>query len=131
LSRASGGGTEFILKPALARRTRTSTGARTGWLGLRSRSSSHRTLTDRDAAELIRGIRGFRLLEGFHGYPAAGLLTATPGDRLSGTQVGEVLRLRRSFEIGDLAVIDWKAAVVVELDGDLGDVLFVLELANL
>ncbi|MFO0796583.1 MAG: GNAT family N-acetyltransferase [Gemmataceae bacterium] len=28
-------------------------------------------LTDRDAAELVRGIRGFRLLEGYRGHPAA------------------------------------------------------------
>jgi acyl-CoA synthetase (NDP forming) len=28
-------------------------------------------LTDRDAAEMVRGIRGFRLLEGYRGHPAA------------------------------------------------------------
>ncbi len=62
---------------------------------------------------------------------AAGLLTATPGDRLSEQQVTDALRLRRSFENSDLVVVDWDAALVVELDGSPEDVLFVLELANL
>jgi hypothetical protein len=61
----------------------------------------------------------------------AGLLTETPGERLSETQVADVLRLRRSFENSDLVVIDWDAALVVDLDGYAADVLFVLELANL
>src|SRR5262249_41571176 len=30
-------------------------------------------LTDRDAAEMIRSIRGFRLLQGYRGHPAADL----------------------------------------------------------
>jgi acyl-CoA synthetase (NDP forming) len=30
-------------------------------------------LTDRDAAEMVRGIRGFRMLEGYRGHPAADL----------------------------------------------------------
>jgi acyl-CoA synthetase (NDP forming) len=30
-------------------------------------------LTDRDAAEMVRGIRGFRLLEGYRGHPPADL----------------------------------------------------------
>lgn len=61
----------------------------------------------------------------------AGLLTKTPGDRLSSAQVAEVLRLRRSYENTDLVAIDWDAALVVELEGTAEDVLFVLELANL
>jgi hypothetical protein len=61
----------------------------------------------------------------------AGLLAETPPDRLSEPQVEEVLRLRRSFEVTDLVVIDWDAALVVDLDGTSDDVLFVLELANL
>jgi hypothetical protein len=61
----------------------------------------------------------------------AGLLTETPAERLSEAQVAEVLRLRRSFENTDLVVIDWDAALVVDLDGYAEDVLFVLELANL
>lgn len=61
----------------------------------------------------------------------AGLLTETPADRLSAGQVADVLRLRRSFENGDLVVIDWDAALVVDLGRGADDVLFVIELANL
>ena len=66
-----------------------------------------------------------------HRRGAAGLLTRTPGERLSAAQVADVLRLRRSFENTDLAVIDWDAALVVDIGGSADDVLFVLELANL
>jgi hypothetical protein len=66
-----------------------------------------------------------------HTRAVAGLLTETPGERLSDAQVTDVLRLRRSFENTDLVVIDWDAALVVELNGSAEDVLFVLELANL
>jgi hypothetical protein len=62
---------------------------------------------------------------------AAGLLTETPPAQLSEVQVGEVLRIQRSFENTDLAVIDWDAALVVDLTGYVDDVLYVLELANL
>ena len=61
----------------------------------------------------------------------AGLLTETPADQLSEAQVGEVLRIQRSFENTDLAVIDWDAALVVDLTGYVDDVLYALELANL
>ena len=61
----------------------------------------------------------------------AGLLAATPGERLSEAQVAEVLRLGRSFENTDLVVIDWEAALLVDLDGKADEVLFVLDLANL
>jgi hypothetical protein len=61
----------------------------------------------------------------------AGLLTNTPPARLSDAQVADVLRLRRSFENSDLVVVDWDAALVVDLDGSGEDVLRVLELANL
>lgn len=66
-----------------------------------------------------------------HEREVAGLLTETPGDRLSEEQVADVLRLRRSFENGDLVVIDWDVALVVDLDREPDDVLFVIELANL
>jgi len=66
-----------------------------------------------------------------HRQEVAGLLAETPPERLSEQQTEEVLRLRRSFEKADLVVIDWDAALVVELDGYAEDVLFVLELANL
>lgn len=61
----------------------------------------------------------------------AGLLTETEPDRLSEVHVAEVLRLQRSFEASDLVVIDWDAALVVDLTGYYDDVLYVLELANL
>ena len=61
----------------------------------------------------------------------AGLLTETPADQLSEAQVTEVLRIQRSFENTDLAVIDWDAALVVDLTGYVDDVLYALELANL
>jgi hypothetical protein len=61
----------------------------------------------------------------------AGLLAETPPERLSEPQAEEILRLRRSFETTDLVVIDWDAALVVDLDGYAEDVLFVLEMANL
>jgi hypothetical protein len=61
----------------------------------------------------------------------AGLLTETDPARLSEAQVAEVLRLQRSFETTDLVVIDWDAALVVDLGGYVDDVLYVLELANL
>jgi hypothetical protein len=61
----------------------------------------------------------------------AGLLTETDPDRLSEAQVTEVLRLHRSFENSDLVVIDWDAALVVDLSGYMDDVIYTLELANL
>jgi hypothetical protein len=61
----------------------------------------------------------------------AGLLTETAADKLSEAQVTEVLRIQRSFENTDLAVIDWDAALVVDLTGYVDDVLYALELANL
>ena len=61
----------------------------------------------------------------------AGLLTETAASRLSEAQVNEVLRIQRSFENSDLAVIDWDAALVVDLTGYVDDVLYALELANL
>ena len=61
----------------------------------------------------------------------AGLLTETPPDRLSDAQVDETLRIARSFARGDLAIIDWDASLVIDSDGYVEDVLYVLELANL
>jgi len=61
----------------------------------------------------------------------AGLLTETEPHRLSESQVGEVLRIQRSFENSDLTVIDWDAALAVDLTGYVDDVLYALELANL
>jgi hypothetical protein len=61
----------------------------------------------------------------------AGVLTETDPARLSEAQVTEVLRLNRSFESTDVVVIDWDAALVVDLAGYVDDVLYTLELANL
>ena len=61
----------------------------------------------------------------------AGLLTETAPQNLSESQVSEVLRIQRSFENSDLAVIDWDAALVIDLSGYVDDVLYALELANL
>lgn len=66
-----------------------------------------------------------------HRREVAGLLTETAADKLSEAQVTEVLRIQRSFENTDLAVIDWDAALVADLTGYVDDVLYVLELANL
>lgn len=61
----------------------------------------------------------------------AGLLTETNAANLSENQVTEVIRIQRSFERTDLVVIDWDAALVVDLTGYVDDVLYALELANL
>jgi len=61
----------------------------------------------------------------------AGLLTETPAEHLSEMQVSEVWRISRSYLHTDLTVIDWDAALIVDLEGYTDDVLFVLELANL
>lgn len=66
-----------------------------------------------------------------HRREVAGLLTARPPERSSESQVDEVLRQHRSLEKTDLVVIDWDAALVIDLTGHADDVLFVIELANL
>lgn len=60
----------------------------------------------------------------------AGLLANLPPDRLSAAQIDEVFRYHRSFEKTDAIVLDWDAALVVELSGRADDVLFAIELAN-
>jgi hypothetical protein len=66
-----------------------------------------------------------------HRRDVAALLTDTAAERLSESQVDEVVRLRRTYERGDVVVVDWDAAFVVDLDRPPDDVLYVLELANL
>jgi len=61
----------------------------------------------------------------------AELLTEAKPNTLSEMQVAEVVRIARSYEITDLVVIDWDAALVVDLGGYVDDTLYVLELANL
>jgi hypothetical protein len=60
----------------------------------------------------------------------AGLLTEANPDQLSEAQVGEAVRIQRSYESTDLVIIDWDAALVVDLSGYVDDELYVLELAN-
>ncbi len=61
----------------------------------------------------------------------AELLAESRPETLSGAQVDEVLRIQRTYSNADLVVIDWDAALVVDLTGYVDDVLYVLELANL
>lgn len=61
----------------------------------------------------------------------AGLLTEIDPARLSDSQADESVRVRHAFLASDLAVIDWDASLLVELDGYAEDVLYALELANL
>lgn len=61
----------------------------------------------------------------------AELLTESAPGTLSDTQVAEVVRVRRSFAKTDAVVIDWDAALAIDLSGYVDDVLYVLELANL
>ncbi|HEX3998109.1 MAG TPA: hypothetical protein VHX65_06135 [Pirellulales bacterium] len=62
---------------------------------------------------------------------AAELLTESEPGTLSETQVAEVVRIRRSFAKTDAVVVDWDAALAIDLTGYIDDVLYVLELANL
>lgn len=66
-----------------------------------------------------------------HRQEVATLLAEHPDGNLSEQQVEESLRVQRSFTRRDLAVIDWDASLVIDLDGYVDDVLYVLELANL
>lgn len=66
-----------------------------------------------------------------HRREVAELLTEGLPGELSEMQVSEVTRIQRSYTNTDLVVMDWDAALVVELGGYVDDVLFVLELANL
>lgn len=61
----------------------------------------------------------------------AALLSGLAPDRLSDAHIAEVLRQQWSLEKTDLVVIDWDAALVVDLAGPADDVLYVLEVTNL
>lgn len=65
-----------------------------------------------------------------HRRAVAGLLSETDPARLSEEQVRESFRVERSFSLGDVVIIDWDAALLVDLDGYVDDVLYILELAN-
>jgi len=66
-----------------------------------------------------------------HRIAVAELLSESKPQGLSDMQVAEVLRVARSYGPADLVVIDWDAALAIDLDGRVDDVLYVLELANL
>ncbi len=66
-----------------------------------------------------------------HRSAVAGLLSDLPPANLSESQIAEVLRHQRSCETTDLVIIDWDAALLIDLDQYIDDTLFVLELANL
>jgi hypothetical protein len=65
-----------------------------------------------------------------HRREGAGLLSESDPTRLSELQVTEALRIQRSYDVTDLAIIDWDAALSIDLTGYVDDVLYVLELAN-
>ena len=62
----------------------------------------------------------------------AALLVGEPNaDRLSAREVEDTVRYRYSYYQHDLAVIDWDAALIVDVPADYNDTLYVMELANL
>jgi hypothetical protein len=61
----------------------------------------------------------------------AGLLSEVDASQLSSQQIEEVFRRYISFGRQDAVIIDWDAAIVVDLAGAPQSVLHVLELANL
>jgi hypothetical protein len=71
---------------------------------------------ERDASRWLGGERA----------RVAGVLSGLAAVRLSEAQVAELLRHQWSLEKTDLVVIDWDAALVVDLAGPADDVLYVL-----
>ncbi len=61
----------------------------------------------------------------------AGLLAETLPEDLSDQQVDEVFRYFLSFSQKDMIVIDWDAALMVDLAETANDVIYALEVANL
>jgi hypothetical protein len=66
-----------------------------------------------------------------HRAEVGGLLADLNGANLSESHLADTLRLRCSLERTDAVVIDWDAAVAVDLAGGVGEVIDVLEMANL
>lgn len=64
-------------------------------------------------------------------HEIASLLAETPTDELSSQQMEETFRHTISFSQNDLIVIDWDAALMIDLKSPPDDVIYVLELANL
>ncbi|HEX5033665.1 MAG TPA: hypothetical protein VFW62_04240, partial [bacterium] len=61
----------------------------------------------------------------------AGLLAETNPAALSQQQIDETFRHKLSFEFDDVAIVDWDAALIADLSGEIEDEIHVLELANL
>jgi hypothetical protein len=61
----------------------------------------------------------------------AGLLAETDPDLLSQQQIDATFRQKLSFEYDDVVIVEWDAALLVNLSGDTDDEIHVLELANL
>lgn len=61
----------------------------------------------------------------------AELLSENAPGQLSEMQVNEIMRVCRSYSPRDLTILDWDAALLVDLTGYVEDELYVLELANL
>lgn len=66
-----------------------------------------------------------------HRAEVAGLLADLDGAAVSESYLADTLRQRISLERTDTVVIDWDAALAVDLAGGADEVLYVLELANL
>jgi hypothetical protein len=66
-----------------------------------------------------------------HRPDVAGLLLNRAPARLSAAQVDEALRQFRSMEKTDAVILDWDAALVMDLGGHADDLLFIIELTNL
>ncbi len=66
-----------------------------------------------------------------HRAEVGGLLADLDPASLSESHLADTLRLRCSLERTDAVVIDWDAAVAVDLAGGVGEVIDVLEVANL
>lgn len=76
---------------------------------------------ERDAARWIAARRA----------AIAELLTENAPGGLSEAQVGEVLRVQHSYSPEDAVIIDWDAALIINLTEYVDNVLYVLEIANL
>ncbi len=74
----------------------------------------------------LDGQRDANLWLADHRRAVAGLLSETTPKRLSEAQVTEILRVQRSFENTDLVVVDWDAALVVDLGEYTDHVLYAL-----
>jgi hypothetical protein len=66
-----------------------------------------------------------------HRAEIAELLAGLQSGTISAGQVEEIFRQQRSLTKSDAVVLAWDAAIVIDLAGPAGDVLFAIEIANL